>query len=183
MLAMPRLVRQFFRLNSIRLGPVWSSRLVATMALALSVGCGSVTPASFRAKAPSVSAPVGAAVVIRAQPQDEPLSRFNASGFAFDLNRDEFSNELARLLEESLDTAGVDVDGERPIRVQVDYLDFMFQGPCILDYRVWLGEGAAFGLQSEGTSSNFATACRGAFEAAVSDIVRDSRTVEFLRGP
>jgi len=112
--------------------------------------------------------------------QENSGARFNANGVTFDIDLNEFSEELARLLRESLEEAGGSAGAGPEIRVQVDYVDFMFQGPCLLDYRVVLGDGEPFGLQSSGDSTNFAYACRAALEAAVSQVFDDERTVTFL---
>lgn len=153
------------------------------MAVAVSIaGCVTVTPKGFGAEAPRVMAPDAAPVAVSARLVEAPTSRFNANGIAFDVDRNVFSQELAALLSESLSRAGVDVTGERQIEVQVDYIDFLFKGPCLLDYRVILGGGETFGLQSRGESGNFSIACRRAVEAAVADIVHDERTAAFLRG-
>ena len=70
----------------------------------------------------------------------------------------------------------------RTIAIQVFYLDFLFQGPCLVDYTVTLGEEPPFGLQAIGQSSNLKRACRAAFEAAVSQIVGHPRTAQYLAG-
>jgi len=155
--------------------------VAVAVALCSAVGCVSVTPKGFGAKAPYIT-PAKGSVSVSARLVDSPASRFNANGMAFDVDRNRFSEELAQLLEESLARAGVDTNGARRLEVQVDYIDFMFQGPCILDYRVIFDGRETLGLQSLGDSSNFAFACRSAVEAAVQDIASHKRTIEFLKG-
>ena len=81
--------------------------------------------------------------------------------FAVDL--DAFSEHLADLIRESLRESGIasDVDAKQ-IEIEVVHLDFMFKGPCLIDYNVTLGGEDRFGLQSTGESGNFAKACRSA---------------------
>jgi len=150
--------------------------------LLVAAGCSTVKPAGFHAKPPEITLQAAEAPTVSVSPQlrDDPTSHFNANGVTFDIDRNAFSTELARLLAESLKNAGVPAGGDREIRVAVVYLDFLFSGPCVLDYNVGLGEQPAFGMQSRGDSSNFATACRRALENAVRDIVADSRTAAFL---
>ncbi len=157
-------------------------KLFSVALVLATTACSTVTPASFNAKAPAVSIRATAPVSVQAQLTGSSASRFNANGFTFGVDLDAFSSELARLLVKSLRDAGVQIPGEREIHVQVIYIDFMFQGPCILDYNVSLGANGPFGMQSRGDSSNFAIACRAAMEQAVTDIVADSRTAQFLGG-
>jgi hypothetical protein len=157
--------------------------IFAAAVLTFAVGCSTVTPASFSAKAPAVSVAWPGPLSVRAAHRDDPISRFNANGTAFEANLDRFSDELARLLRDSLEKAGTKTTGgDKTLELQVIYLDFMFQGPCLLDYTVRLGNGEVFGAQSTGDSSNFAWGCRTALESAVTQIVGDSRTVAYAGG-
>ncbi len=100
------------------------------------------------------------------------------------MNLDDFSNELARLVRESLQNAGAAIaPGHKTIEVRVVYLDFMFQGPCLVDFDTHLGSGEIFGLQASGERSFYDKACRLAFEAAVKQIVEDPRTTAYLGAP
>ncbi|MEE2664224.1 MAG: hypothetical protein VX681_08905 [Myxococcota bacterium] len=141
------------------------------------LGCTTLTPASFRAKPPEFDPIQGGPVVVLAGYTEPEAWRFNANGITFDYNRNAFSEDLARLVSGALSGAGVAVgEGGDPITVRVVYLDFMFQGPCIVDYAVKYGESAWAGGQARYESSNFATACREALELAAHDIVADPRT-------
>lgn len=153
------------------------------LAAGLLVGCSTVTPASFSAKAPSVVVSWPGPVSVSAVHVANPRSRLNANGTAFELDLDQFSDELARLVRESLEKAGTATGpGSKTLEVQVIYLDFMYQGPCLVDYRVALGNGEVFGAQSTGDSANFAKACRMALQSAVERIVGDPRAVAYARG-
>lgn len=153
------------------------------MMASLVAGCGAIRPSTMGAKAQSMSSDVVAvAVDLRAVPHETPASHFNANGVTFDINRDHFSEDLVVLLRESLEGAGGVSAGPRTIGVRVDYVDFMFQGPCLIDFRVVLGDQSPFGLQTVGESTNFSYACRSAIEAAVPAVFDDPRTVHYLRG-
>ena len=153
--------------------------LVATLALC---GCGTLSPASLRAKPPELD-PIGGGrpVVVLADYAEPETWRFNANGLVFEYNRNAFSEDLARLVSGALSGAGVAVGGGGDaITVRVIYLDFMFQGPCIVDYAVRHGEGEWAGGQTRYESSNFATACREALEIAAREIASSPRTLAHL---
>jgi hypothetical protein len=152
-------------------------------ALALS-SCSTISPKGFHAAPPAVSTiAAAAAVTVVPMVRVDNQARFNANGITYALDRNEFSTELARLLEQSLAGAGVKIGGDRTLEVAVVYMDFLFQGPCLLDYDVRLGSEHVFGSQSRGDSWNFATACRLAMESAAKNIATDARTREFLERP
>ncbi|MDP7073374.1 MAG: hypothetical protein QF910_02180, partial [Myxococcota bacterium] len=112
----------------------------------------------------------------------DPTSRFNANGMQFSVNLDEFSDNLAQLLRTSLRESGVVIaGGGKKIEIEVVFLDFLFQGPCLVDYTVTLDGSLFFGLQSTGESSNFQTACRSALEDSVTQILNDARTQAYMR--
>jgi hypothetical protein len=152
-------------------------------AMAMS-SCSSIAAKGFRATPPALPPIAGArAVTVVPLVREDGQARFNANGITYEIDRNEVSAELARLLEQSLAGAGVSIHGKRTLKLAVVYMDFMFQGPCVLDYDVWLGSKHAFGSQARGDSWNFATACRLAMESAAEDIATDARTREFLEGP
>ncbi len=156
---------------------------VMPLLLCAVTGCSTVTPASFGAKAPSISGEWSGPVAVNALHTGEPASRLNANGMEFDIDLHTFSDHLAELLRTSLRDSGTEMGpGGKEIHLEVEYLDFMYQGPCLLDYTVQLGETSVFGLQSSGASSNFAKACRSALESAVLQILRDQRTRAYMRG-
>ncbi|MBT37935.1 MAG: hypothetical protein CL938_05225 [Deltaproteobacteria bacterium] len=100
----------------------------------------------------------------------------------FSVNLDEFSDNLAQLLRTSLLESGVVIaGGGKKIEIEVVFLDFLFQGPCLVDYTVTLDGSLFFGLQSTGESSNFQTACRSALEDSVTQILNDARTQAYMR--
>lgn len=150
---------------------------------ALALGCSTVTPASFRAKAPDLSRSWPGKVSVTPAYDESPQSRFNANGITFEANLDQFSEQLAGLVAGSLEKSGTTIGpGDRSIEIQVVYLDFLFQGPCMIDYTVTLGNGDVFGQQAIGPSKMFTTACARALEGAVEKIVFDSRTSAYLGG-
>lgn len=149
----------------------------------LALGCSTVTPASFRAKAPDLSQQWSGDVSVTPGYAVDPLSRFNANGVTFDVNLDQFSEQLAELVAESLAKSGATIGpSDRTMEIQVVYLDFLFQGPCLVDYSVRLGNGDVFGQQAAAPSKIFTTACARALEQAVQEILRDSRTITYLGG-
>jgi hypothetical protein len=102
----------------------------------------------------------------------------------FEIDLNEFSRQLADLVSESLERAGAAIGpAGKGVAVEVVYLDFMFQGPCYVDYTVELGNGEVFGQQATGESSNFTTGCTRALETAVKQIIGDVRTGRYLGGP
>jgi hypothetical protein len=159
----------------------WIQATAVVLLGAAIAGCASAAkPSAFGADPPSVSFPaasVSVAPVIR----PDAASRLNANGVTFPVDLNEYSDELAGLVRKSLEQAGVH-SGPQVIRIQVDYIDFMYQGPCILDYRVQLGDLSAFGLQSKGDSALFNVACAEALESAVVAILSDGRTRSFMVG-
>jgi len=160
-------------------------RTFVSISLSLSfwLGCSTVTPASFRAKAPPLTTSWPGPTLVTAGYAEKPDSRFNANGVAFEANLDEFSKQLAGLLSDSLRNSGTKIGaGGGVIEVRVIYMDFMFQGPCLLDYSVRLSNGTVFGQQSTGKSGNFAVACTRALEGAVKKIANDVRTAKYLGG-
>ena len=150
---------------------------------ALGLGCSSVTPASFRAEAPALSKPWPGEILVTPSYADDPMSHFNANGMTFDVNLDQFSEQLAALVAESLEKSGATIgSGDRSMKIQVVYMDYMFQGPCIFDYTVRLGNGDVFGQQATGPSKMFTTACTRALESAAQNILLDARIVAYLGG-
>ena len=150
----------------------------------LAFGCATtITPDSFDAEAPELPGAWRGPVSVVSLAQENPHPRFNANGIAFEVDLNSFSSNLAELVSDSLRSAGTDVGiGGKRMRVEVVLLDFMFQGPCFLDYSVHLGNGEVFGQQAIGESSGFTRACRKALEAAVPLILEDARTVGYLGG-
>ena len=148
----------------------------------LASGCAiTLTPASFGAKAPTVSGAWRGPIAVSSIAQENPHPRFNANGTAFPVDLNLFSENLAELLSDSLQSAGVEIgSGGKSLRVEVVLLDFMFQGPCFVDYNVHLGDGKIFGQQTTGESVLFNRACRMAFESAVSQILQDARIIGYL---
>ena len=141
-----------------------------------------MTPANFSAKPPAINTAWNGPLEVTAAYHGDPASRFNANGMQFSVNLDEFSDNLAHLLRTSLRESGVVIAaGGKNIQVEVVFLDFLFQGPCLVDYTVTLGKSEIFGLQSAGASSNFQTACRSALADSVSQIVNDPRTQAYMR--
>lgn len=156
--------------------------LMATVLL-LVIGCSTITPASFSAKATNLSSAWPSPVSVVSGHSETPLSRFNANGMVFEADLNQFSDELAKLVRESLEKAGTPIaPGHKTLEVHVVYLDLMFQGPCLLDFNTRLGNGEVLGMQSIGDSSNFATGCRAAFESAVLQIINDQRTIAYMGG-
>lgn len=157
---------------------------LAVSILPLALGCYSFVPARLDAKPPPIARRWPQPVSVAATPRENPLSRFTPEGHIYEANLDDFSQELARLLRETLQNGGATVaPGHRSIEVQVVYVDFMFQGPCLVDFDTRLGSGEVFGLQSSGDSMYFEKACRLAFESAVKQVLDDPRTVAYLGAP
>ncbi len=153
---------------------------LAAIAVSLATGCTTVTPGSFASEAPAIAAKWPGAVSITAVHRSDPASRFNANGDVSEIDLNAFSDELARLVRESLAKGGTSTSiGDKTLAVQVIYLDFLFQGPCLVDYRVELGNGEVFGAQSSGDSASYTQGCRSAFESAVRQIVSDARTIAY----
>jgi hypothetical protein len=160
-----------------------ASRALSLTMLALGLGCSTLTPATFRAKAPDVAPGLRGPVSVTPVHSERPASRFNANGMLFEANLDRFSEQLAGLVAESLEKSGTALGaGGGSLEIQVVYLDFMFQGPCIVDSTVRLGNGAVFGLQATGASKLYDRACARALEAAVRQILGDPRTTAYLGG-
>ena len=65
--------------------------------LSLALGCSTVTPASFRAKAPNLSLSWPGPVSVTPGYDEIPESRFNANGMVFEVNLHQFSEQLAGL--------------------------------------------------------------------------------------
>src|SRR5262245_56465642 len=84
--------------------------IFAAAALALAVGCTTVTPQSFAAKPQAVSVAWSGPLSITSAHRDDPIGRFNANGSVFEVNFDRFSDELARLVRESLRQGGTAID-------------------------------------------------------------------------
>lgn len=85
-------------------------RLTVALTLALlGTGCSTITPASFGAEAPRLSVPWSGPIAVSAAPRENPGSRFNANGIAFEVNLDEFSEHLAGLVTDCLRESGVAV--------------------------------------------------------------------------
>ena len=113
--------------------------------------------------------------------RENAASRFNANGMTFAVDLNEFSEQLAGLVTESLEGGGAKIGpGQKTLEIGIVYLDFMFQGPCYIDYTVELGDGELFGQQSSGESRLFDKACARALEAAVVLILEDERTQQYL---
>jgi hypothetical protein len=159
-------------------------RPAALLLACAALGCSTVvTPDTFDAEAPLLKSPWPGPVAVLALAQERPHPRFNANGVVFDVDLESFSTHLAGLVAESLRTGGTKIGpSEKSLQVEVVLLDFMFQGPCYLDYNVHLGNGQSFGQQTTGDSSNFTGACRKALEGAVPLILQDTRTARYLGG-
>jgi len=158
--------------------------LTSAIALALlATGCGTLKPADFKAEPTAIKTAWSGPVEVAGLHKSDPAGRFNANGVAFEIDLDAYSDYLAELVRTSLRDSGVAIGpGGRKLRLEVVYLDFMFQGPCLVDYTVELGNAERFGLQSSGKSSNFATACRSAFEGVVLQVLNDPRTLAYMGG-
>lgn len=150
--------------------------------LLVGVGCAtSLTPEGLQAEAPALSGRWMGRVSVGARAPKDPHPRFQAAGTTLDLDLAAFSQRLADLLSQSLREAGLDVGSEgKKIEVEAVFLDFLFQGPCYLDYNVHLGNGESFGLQSSGDSALYTKACRMAMEEAVLLTLDDARTRRYL---
>jgi hypothetical protein len=99
----------------------------------------------------------------------------------FDVDLDVFSDHLAELVRTSLRESGVEIaPGGKNLRLEVVLLDFMYRGPCLVDYTVELGDAERFGLQSTGESSNFQVACRRALQSVVLQLLNDPRTSRYM---
>ena len=159
-------------------------RRLLVFVLAFAPGCYTFTPASLDIEPPSITGRWPAPVWVTAAPRANPLSRFHPAGNSYEANLDDFSQELARLLRESLQNGGATLGpGHKTIEVQVVYVDYLFQGPCLVDFDTRLGTGEVFGLQASGDGARFDTACRLAFESAVLQALEDPRTMAYLGGP
>jgi hypothetical protein len=163
---------------------MYLTRLIALLgALFLFGGCASFSPKSIGAEPQAVtlawSGPVSVVPIMTGNGMSDVYAPMKM--IPIDLN--DYSESLAELVRLSIEKAGGATGGEeRTIAVQVTYLDFLFQGPCLLDYRVVLGNEPPFGNQATGQNKNLKRACRAAFESAVSQIVGHPRTVQYLGG-
>ena len=151
--------------------------------LSLVLGCTTMSPSDFRAKAPDVLVSWPGPVAVTPGKHVNPQSRLNTPGGTFPVDLDEFSAHLAELLSESLEKSGTAIGpGGKSIEIRVVYLDVMMQDYCYLDYTVTLGNGEIFGQQATGKSALFDRACRQAIEQAVGLIVAEPRTTLYLAG-
>jgi hypothetical protein len=159
--------------------------LLSLAGLILSVACTTITPASFSAKPPEVGSMSGGPVAVTGEHAQPASWRFHAAGVAYEYDRNAFSDELARLVAQSLSRAGAVIGaGGGSIAVRVIYLDFLFQGPCIVDYAVRYGDDDTWtGGQTQYDSASFATACREALEQAAAEIAAARRTRDYVGGP
>ena len=160
------------------------TRLVALLgALFLFGGCASFSPKSIGAKPQPVTPAWSGPVRVVPLKMENAMSKLYVMAKAQEIDLNDYSDSMAELVRLSLEQSGVATAGaERTLAVQVIYLDFLFQGPCLVDYTVTLGEEPPFGLQAQGQSSNLKRACRAAFESAVSQIVGHPRTAQYLGG-
>ena len=157
-------------------------RLAVMLSIAVAaLGCTSFTPAGLKAKPPEVRGLEGGPVAVVGQHEEPTLLQLNANGVEIEYDRNGFADELARLVAESMSEAGVNVGaGGGTIGVRIVYMDFLFQGPCIVDYGIRYGDGDWLGGQARHESSSFMTACREALEQAASEIASSSRTRSYL---
>lgn len=162
----------------------WShvARLLLTCgAIAGLCACVSFTPEDLKPEARRAAIAAAAPAEVVAVATNNAPEFLYVNGQSKEVDLDGFSKVLATLVADSLRASGVGIEvGGRPISLQVAWLDFMFQGPCIVDYNVVLGENEPFGQQSKGRGGNLEKACRLAFEAASDQILRDVRTVRYL---
>jgi hypothetical protein len=140
-----------------------------------------VSPSDFPAQAPAVPISFRGAVSVLPEQHENAESRFNAAGVTYAADLNAFSEQLAGLVAESLERGGATIGpAEYSLEIQVVHLDFMFQGPCYVDYIVELGSGERFGQQASGESRLPGRACARALEAAVVQILEDRRTARHL---
>jgi hypothetical protein len=163
---------------------MYLTRLIALLGtLFLFGGCASFSPKSIGAEPQAVTLAWSGPVSVVPLTTDNGMSDVFAPMKMIPIDLNDYSESLAELVRLSIEKAGGATGGEeRIIAVQVTYLDFLFQGPCLLDYRVVLGDETPFGDQTTGQDKNLKRACRAAFEAAVSQIVGHPRTVRYLGG-
>jgi hypothetical protein len=83
--------------------------ILAAGGLTLAVGCTSVTPASFSACPPAVTVAWPGPLSVTSAHRGN-RSHLNANGTAFEVDLDQFSDELARLVRESLENAGTSTE-------------------------------------------------------------------------
>jgi hypothetical protein len=146
-------------------------------------GCAiTVDPADFPVEVPSVPASVNGPISVESTTRPNATFNFNFGVMDLPVDLNAFSARLAALVADSLRARGADLSGGRTMRLQVDYVAFMVPSHCLLDYRVYLGDAAPFGLQSTGDSRLFDRACGTAFASAVRAILTDPRTTAFLEG-
>lgn len=159
------------------------SILLIVSGLWMALACASVSPSNFDADAPKLAVSWPGPVSVTAVKRENPESRFNTGNAVFKVNLDEFSEQLSDLVSESLEKSGTPIGGGgKHMQIEVVYLDFMFQGPCYVDYTVTLGNGEVFGQQASGASRLFDTACAKALESAVGMIIGEARTLRYLGG-
>ncbi|MBW2510266.1 MAG: hypothetical protein JRE81_16675 [Deltaproteobacteria bacterium] len=155
-----------------------------SVALLFFAGCASsLPPKSIGAKPQSITPAWSTPVDVVPLKIEDGLSQIHFVGQSLDIDLNEYSESLAALVRDSLEQSGVSSAGDGPtIAVQVIYIEFLFGGPCLFDYAVKLGDAPRFGQQSAGEKGGLKRACRAAMEAAVSQIVADQRTVQYLGG-
>ncbi len=148
---------------------------VAALTLATLAAVGGGEAVADDAPGPSrkhrIEVPVGAPVSGKTHTRDAPAVSFdfNPNLPEFRLDRSEIEQRIRRRLEEELgDAAAV-------VAVEVDYAEFLYRGPCLVDLRVTANGNEPFGLQSAGRHDNFERACELVIDAAVEDIVKDAR--------
>lgn len=149
----------------------------------LGVGC-AVTPESFDAEPQPLATPWPGPVSVGPGGHPEAISALLAEGRIYPLELDALSDKLARLLVESLEGAGTTIGpGGASLMLRVVHVDYLFEGPCLIDYTVTLGTGERFGLQAAGDVwTGFKASCGEALEAAVRQVTGDSRITEYLAG-
>ncbi len=148
--------------------------LLATTALL--VGCSTIQAKDFKAKPQHVAVnwerPVEVTPVLR----EDGAARFNSIGKAFEMDLNEFSSVLSKLVNDSLSQSGATLaPGDRTLSVEVIRAEFMWMA-CLIDFTLTLGDGTKRGFQTSAAS------CRAAFEAAVGQIVSDPQTARYLGG-
>jgi len=157
--------------------------IVLFTSAALLVGCSSINAASFKPKPQEVTVHWNRPVQVVPIAREDGAGRLNANGMAFDIDLNEFSSVLSKLVNDSLSKSGATLaPGDRTISIEVIYVDYMYKGFCLIDYTVTLGNGTLRGFQASGESALFDRACRKALESAVAQIVNDPQTIRYMGG-
>ncbi len=148
--------------------------LLATTALL--AGCSTIQAKDFKAKPQQVAVnwerPVEVTPVLR----EDGAARFNSIGTVLEMDLNEFSSVLSKLVNDSLSQSGATLaPGDRTLSVEVIRAELMWKA-CLIDFTLTLGDGTKRGFQTSAAS------CRAAFEAAVGQIVSDPQTARYLGG-